>query len=89
MSKILLIGCGHMGTALVMSWLNLKAYSFTVVDPYNFIKLKKQLKSKKINILKKAPNQKRVFIPLQVVLVRAEEVQRVPERLDEQLGLCA
>ena len=58
MSKILLIGCGHMGTALVMSWLNLRAYSFTVVDPYNFIKLKKQLKSKKINILKKAPNQK-------------------------------
>ena len=58
MSKILLIGCGHMGTALVMSWLNLKAYSFTVVDPYNFIKLKKQFKSNKINILKKAPNQK-------------------------------
>ena len=58
MSKILLIGCGHMGTALVMSWLNLKAYSFTVVDPYNFIKLKKQFKSKKINILKKTPNQK-------------------------------
>ena len=39
MSKILLIGCGHMGTALVMSWLSLKAYSFTVVDPYNFIKI--------------------------------------------------
>ena len=58
MSKTLLIGCGHMGTALVMSWLNLKAYSFTVVDPYNFIKLKKQFKSKKINILKKTPNQK-------------------------------
>ena len=47
MSKILLIGCGHMGTALVMSWLNLKTYSFTVVDPYNFIKLKKNLKVKK------------------------------------------
>ena len=47
MSKILLIGCGHMGTALVMSWLNLKTYSLTVVDPYNFIKLKKQFKRKK------------------------------------------
>ena len=60
MSKILLIGCGHMGTALLMSWLNLKTYSFTVVDPYNFIKLKKQFKNKKINIMKKSPNQKQM-----------------------------
>ena len=59
MSKILLIGCGHMGTALVMSWLNLKAYSFTVVDPYNFIKLKNNLKVKKLISFKKTPNQKR------------------------------
>ena len=60
MTKVLLIGCGHMGTALLMSWVNLKSYSFTVVDPYNINKLKKILKNKKINILKKAPTQKEI-----------------------------
>ena len=58
MSKILLVGCGHMGNALVNSWLNLKSYSFTVVDPYNYKKLKNKFKIKKINILSKAPTQK-------------------------------
>ena len=43
MIKVLLVGCGHMGSALIMSWLNLKSYSFTIVDPYNFNKLKKVL----------------------------------------------
>ncbi len=60
MNKILLVGCGHMGTALVNSWLNLNSYSFTVVDPFNFKKLKNKFNNKKINILNKAPKQKEV-----------------------------
>tara|TARA_Y100001970_G_C14234567_1_gene860947 strand:+ start:1436 stop:2251 length:816 start_codon:yes stop_codon:yes gene_type:complete len=58
MSKILLVGCGHMGTALVNSWLNLKSYSFTVVDPYNYEKLINKFKIKKVNVLNKTPTQK-------------------------------
>ena len=49
-----------MGTALVNSWLNLNSYSFTVVDPFNFKKLKNKFNNKKINILNKAPKQKEV-----------------------------
>ena len=60
MNKVLLVGCGHMGTALVQSWLNLNSYSFTVVDPFNFKKLKNKFNNKKINILNKAPKQKEV-----------------------------
>ena len=60
MNKVLLVGCGHMGTALVKSWLNLNSYSFTVVDPFNFKKLKNKFNNKKINILNKAPKQKEV-----------------------------
>ena len=60
MNKVLLVGCGHMGTALVKSWLNLNSYSFTVVDPFNFKKLKKKFNDKKIDILNKAPIQKEI-----------------------------
>ena len=60
MNKVLLVGCGHMGTALVKSWLNLNSYSFTVVDPFNFKKLKNKFNNKKINILNKAPIQKEI-----------------------------
>ncbi len=60
MNKVLLVGCGHMGTALVKSWLNLNSYSFTVVDPFNFKKLKNKFNNKKIEILNKAPIQKEI-----------------------------
>ena len=60
MIKVLLVGCGHMGSALIMSWLNLKSYSFTIVDPNNFNNLKNKLKRKKIYILNKAPTQKQM-----------------------------
>ena len=60
MNKVLLVGCGHMGTALVQSWLNLNSYSFTVVDPFNFKKLKNKFNNNKIDILNKAPIQKEI-----------------------------
>ena len=60
MNKVLLVGCGHMGTALVKSWLNLNSYSFTVVDPFNFKKLKNKFNNNKIDILNKAPIQKEI-----------------------------
>ena len=49
-----------MGTALVQSWLNLNSYSFTVVDPFNFKKLKNKFNNNKIDILNKAPIQKEI-----------------------------
>ena len=50
MNKILLIGCGNMGSALLEAWSKKTTNHFTVVDPQQYLKLKK--KYKKINILK-------------------------------------
>ena len=46
MNKILLIGCGHMGTALLTTWLKKTKYSFTVIDPKNFRKLESKFKKR-------------------------------------------
>ena len=42
MSKVLLVGCGHMGSALLRFMDKLKKYSFVVVDPFNYNNLKKK-----------------------------------------------
>ena len=39
MNKILLIGCGHMGAALLKAWISKTDYSFIVVDPSQFKKI--------------------------------------------------
>ena len=52
MKKILLIGCGHMGEALLSSWINSNKYSIKVIDPYKYKSLKQKYKSRNIKILK-------------------------------------
>ena len=47
MRKVLLVGCGHMGSALLNAWIDLKSYSFAVVDPFNYKVLKKNILKKK------------------------------------------
>ena len=54
MNRILLVGCGHMGSALLNAWMNLKSYSLTVVDPFNK-HLKKKYYKKKITFFDKTP----------------------------------
>ncbi len=51
MNKILLIGCGHMGSALLKAWSQEKKFSFKVVDPFNYNKINKNL-NKKIKAFK-------------------------------------
>ncbi len=60
MSKVLLVGCGHMGSALLNAWIELKAYSFTVVDPFSYNELKKKYYKKKIHFYNKTPNQSQI-----------------------------
>ena len=47
MNRVLLVGCGHMGSALLNAWMNLKSYSFSVVDPLSYNHLKKNIIKKK------------------------------------------
>jgi Pyrroline-5-carboxylate reductase len=46
MNKILLIGCGHMGSALLQAWSKQKNFSFDVVDPVNYKKINKKYVNK-------------------------------------------
>ena len=39
MNKILLIGCGHMGSALLNAWLKKTNCSFFVIDPIQYKKI--------------------------------------------------
>ena len=48
MNNILIIGCGHMGSALLEAWSKNRSYNFYVIDPLRFKKINKKFKSKKI-----------------------------------------
>ena len=52
MKKILLIGCGHMGNALLVSWLKSNKYAITVIDPKKYKVIKNKYKSKYIKSFK-------------------------------------
>ena len=60
MSRVLLVGCGHMGSALLNAWINLKSHSLTVVDPINYNHLKKKYYKKKVRFFDKTPNQNEI-----------------------------
>jgi len=51
MKKILLIGCGHMGSTLLNAWYKKTSFKFSVVDPKTYKILKKKY-AKKISIYK-------------------------------------
>ncbi|SVD73161.1 uncharacterized protein METZ01_LOCUS426015, partial [marine metagenome] len=44
MNKILLIGCGHMGSALLNAWHNKTSNYFSVVDPNKYMILRRTYK---------------------------------------------
>ncbi len=56
MKKILLVGCGHMGNALLTSWLKSKKYEITIIDPLKYKILKKNFSNKKIKVFKSLHN---------------------------------
>ncbi len=51
MKRVLLIGCGHMGEALLVSWLKSKKYLINIIDPNRNKDLKKRYKNKNLKIL--------------------------------------
>jgi len=57
MTKVLLIGCGNMGSALLDAWLDLKSYSFSIVDPLNLKVLKKKYLKDSVKIFNNIPTQ--------------------------------
>ena len=57
MNKILIIGCGHMGSALLKSWHLRTSYQFIVVDPNQYKKINLSYK-KRVNAFKSIENIK-------------------------------
>ena len=51
MNKILLIGCGHMGSALLNAWHKKTSNSFSVVDPNKYVILRKTYK-RRVSVFK-------------------------------------
>ena len=46
MKKILLVGCGHMGSALLSAWVNIHSFKISIIDPLKYLKLKKNIQKK-------------------------------------------
>ena len=46
MNKILLIGCGHMGSSLLRAWHKKTSDHFTIIDPKQYNKLNRTYKKK-------------------------------------------
>ena len=49
-----------MGSALLDAWLDLKYYSFDVIDPFNFKNLNKKYLKNNIKIFNEVPNQSEI-----------------------------
>ncbi len=82
MHKILLIGCGHMGGALLKSWSQSNKYKITVVDKLNFNILKKKYKKEKINFFNSISKLKKSSkFDLIVLAVRPAELESVLDKL--------
>ena len=51
MRKILLVGCGHMGSALLDAWYKNTSFKFSIIDPKTHKELKKKY-NKRVSIYK-------------------------------------
>ncbi len=82
MKKILLIGCGHMGKALLDSWVNTNNFKLTVIDPIKYLKLKNKYKNKKVKTIKSTSmlNHSTDFDFI-VLAIRPDDLNNVLEEL--------
>ena len=67
MNNILIIGCGHLGTALLNTWHNKTKNSFTIVDPIRYKFLNRKYK-KKINCFKNI-NEINSFLKFDIIIL--------------------
>ena len=78
MNKVLIIGCGHMGSALLTAWQKLKLYKFTVVDPFNYKLIEKKFRSKKVIVKKSIQDLKNTSdYDLMVIAVTPQVIKSV------------
>ena len=84
MNRILLIGCGHMGSALLSSWINSNMYSVTIIDNLKHRSLNKKYKNNKIKILNSIYKLgMNVNYDLIVIAVKPSDLSKVLENLSK------
>ena len=84
MKKILLVGCGHMGSNLLKQWVQKKSYNISVIDPKTYRVLKKKY-SKKISIYKSIDNIKNIEI--YKIIIFAVKPQNIDKIISEYKSL--
>ena len=78
MNNVLIIGCGHMGSALLDLWSKSKFYNFTVVDPLKFKINKGKYKNKRIHSLASAKQIKNTcYFDIVVLAVKPQVIERI------------
>jgi len=82
MNKILIIGCGHMGGALLNSWNRKTKNHFTIVDPNNYKKINLQFNNKvtAFNKLEKIKNFKKFDIVL--FAIKPQILEKILKKLE-------
>ena len=78
MNSVLIIGCGHMGSALLNLWSKNKFYKFTVVDPLKYKIIKGKFKHNRIQSIASVKQIKNThFFDVVVLAVKPQVVERV------------
>ncbi len=73
MNKILLIGCGHMGTSLLSSWVKAETNNIFVVDPIQSVLLKRNKKYSNVKFYKSL-NQINDFLHFNIIVFAMKPV---------------
>ena len=78
MNSILIIGCGHMGSALLNLWSINKFYKFTVVDPLKYKIIKGKFKHKRIQSIESVKQIKNThYFDIVVLAVKPQVIEKV------------
>ena len=77
MNNILIIGCGHMDSALLDLWIKNKLYKFTVVDPLKHKIIKDKFKHKRIQSIASAKQIKNNNFDIVVLAVKPQVIEHV------------
>ena len=78
MNNVLIIGCGHMGSALLDLWGKNKLYKFTVVDPLKYKIIKGKYKFKRIHSIASTKQIKNThYFDIVVLAVKPQVIDKV------------
>ena len=78
MNNVLIIGCGHMGSALLDLWSKNKLYKFTVVDPLKYKIIKGKFNNKRIQSIASVKQIKNIhYFDIVVLAVKPQAIEKV------------